>query len=268
MSSRWYTHLLDKVEIDGPIQMYVSEEEYSELRAFIRRCWVGDTTWSNRTHRLLLAFFRGYTFYRELSENEDQFWASFCSELGLDPKPPTLRQYDEVWKAFNSHSDVANLCIKSRRREFVKTIDAVWSIYGLRSKQLERMFLAYYRSYAEEPVTAELISKIEPSATLSVIHQAGSYDRVFRSLVHVVDYILGHRILPEQLSPHELTSVVEQSGLGLGHPNPIRFLYNKSPHILPDIIAALSNQPRWREQRGRQKKAHGRLSALGVRKDR
>lgn len=266
MSMSWYSNLLEKLRTDGPIRMYVSEEEYAALLSYICDRWTGRFSWTNDSYLLLLAFLRGYTFYRELSEHEDQFWASFHRELGLNRAVPTPSQYEALWIAFNRHPLVSALCIETYRREFVKTIDAVWGIRSLRANQLVRLFLAYYRDHAEEPITGDLIRRIVPDAEPSTVRQAASYNRVFGSLVYAVDFILSRGIRLETLSPDELVARIEQSGLTLGHPNPIRFLHHKSSHALPTIIATLRNEPRWRERK-RRPSTGKRLTAWSIRKD-
>ncbi len=129
-----------------------------------------------------------------------------------------------------------------------------------------QLFLAYYREHTEEVITPELIRRLVPDADESALRQAAAYDRVFRSLVHAVDFILDHDLRIEGMPPDDLVKRFEQFGLILGQPNPVWFLHNKTSQALPTIIAELRDESRWRSRK-QPSKGGTRSAAKSIRRD-
>lgn len=217
-------------------------------------CLWEDGNWTSEERLLVLAFFRGYTFYRDLSEEEPSFWRSFYEELGLSLKNtnPIKRQYDELWEAFLVHSDTKRKKITSIRpsgtveREFVKTIDAVWGIRSLHSKQLIDFFVAYYRRKPGKSVTADVMRPIlrdigeNPDDHL---HQLASYKRVFASMTRAVNVILTYELEEFADSRERLKAELVQRDVYLGNsPNALDYFMNKSPTAIKQIVTKLRRQ--------------------------
>ncbi|HEX2863815.1 MAG TPA: hypothetical protein VHN99_04555, partial [Deinococcales bacterium] len=242
----WRTDLLARFDASGPIDLFVTFEEYRDrLIPLARRLWNEPGSWTPLDRKFFLAFLRGYTFYRELSEDEDQFWANFHQELGLTHDAPTAKQYDALWKALQVHA--APFCIvmggrERVRREFVKTIDAVWGIASLRASQLRTLFRAYYEERNGEVVTASVIRQLLPDAADSIQRQAAAYDRVFRGMARCLDFILDQDLPVEDLNPRDLSRQLRDAGVDLGDPDPITFFCNKSPTAVRELVAALRTQ--------------------------
>lgn len=229
-----------RVREDGPVDMYLTEEEYGELKLWMRRLW-RHSFWSWDEKLCVLAFFRGYTFYRELSEDENRFWGSFHEELELDDVPLTNTQYDLLWAAFEAHPVTNELKVRSAyRREFVRTIDEVWGIRSLHSSQLVRFFISYYREHPGKRITAELMQRILGWVEDAVLRQAASFDRVFTSMTHAIDVILEDEL--EALPLEQLEEAVRMRGVDLGRPNALRYFTNKRAHAVPEIIGELRQQ--------------------------
>ncbi len=232
--------ILERLEGDGPINLFVSEDEYEHLKRFMCSLWK-DGNWSKKDRLLTLAFFRGYTFYRELSEHDRAFWLTFHAELGLPRELPTPNQYDNLWNALNAHVAVqALLQYYGHRRAFVRTIDEVWGIRSLRAQQLVTFFIAYYREHPGKRITRELMTHILTDPDKAVLRQAASYDRVFHSMTRAVDFILENDL--EGCSPDELEAHLEGAGIELGQPNALRFFSNKASNAVAIILNRLRLQ--------------------------
>ena len=232
--------LIARVRENGPIDMYLSEEEYSFLKERVRRLWCR-SYWTKDDKVLVLAFFRGYTFYRELSEDENRFWKSCHEELQLEDAPITNHQYELLWDAFESNEVTNALKVRSAyRREFVRTIDEVWGIRSLNSARLVSFFIEYYREHPGKRLTPALMRRILGLVDDAVLRQAASFDRVFTSMTHAVDVILENEL--EGLPLDALEAELELHGVDLGRPNALRYFANKRAHAVQEIIGELRQQ--------------------------
>jgi hypothetical protein len=142
-----FDHLLDqellkRLEQDGPIDVAVSDFEYREhLLPQMRYLWNEPFNCEATDYQRLLLFFRGYSFFRELGENEREFWRNFHQEIGY---AGTLKKShrDLLEKALKSDLTIKNLFVQNDKgeREFVITIDAIWGIRSLNARSLEKLF--------------------------------------------------------------------------------------------------------------------------------
>ena len=243
-----FEDLVRLVQQEGPVDLYLSEDDYDRLKPTMVNLWTS-RHWTD--HRLLvLAFLRGYTFYRDLSEEESSFWRSFHDELGfgLINTNPTKSQYDELWEAFEAHPITNNKKFRdnSGDRQFVKTIDRVWGIHSLNSKQLIKFFIAYYRRKPGKAVTEDVMCTVLRSIDENPedhLQQLASYERVFTSMTQAVNVILKDELEGLAKSPEELEAELIRRGVELGDsPNALRYFTNKSHNAVSTIIAALRRQ--------------------------
>jgi hypothetical protein len=228
--------ILEKIATYGPIDMLLTETEYEYLHKQMKRIWRQYSWHKTRDYPLVLAFFRGYTFYRELSEKDDAFWHGFCEDLEVER--PTNDTYDELEGALKSHSDTAVLFqYDGRGRAFVSTIDAIWGIRSLRAHELVNSFISYYREYPGEEVTRRLLQTILPDADKVALRQVKSFDHVFRTMTTIVDTILDQDLPSDNIN--QLEEHLFRHDIDLGTPNPLRFFLNKSPTSIDKILQAL-----------------------------
>lgn len=233
--------IADRIEREGPIDLFISEEEYDYLKKRFRSIW-GSSDWGEKDRRLTLAFLRGYTFYRDLSENDYAFWINFNEELGLWGEPvPTPIQYDNLWSAFERDGRLdLYLQWDGRGRAFVATIDEIWGFRSLRARELIDFFTSYYREHPGKRLTQELMQDILPSADDVKLRQAASYHRIFTSMTHAIDCVLEHEL--ENLPVDELEATLVSHGVGLGQPNALRYFMNKSSQAISQIVGRLRLQ--------------------------
>lgn len=198
--------------------------------------------WSTEEKLLFLGFLRGYTLYREIPENEGEFWPHFYRELGLEPRIPSPAQYDALWDALTSHPQTRpHLVTKNGRRLFVVTIDRIWGARGLKAHVFAELFRRYWDAYADQPVDTQLLQKLNPELPENVLRQADAYDRIFRGLVRVLEVLkrnpsLARAYLGGTVSEAELEAYLQEQGLVFSHPNPISFLRHKSEATLRSLI--------------------------------
>lgn len=250
----WTKIIVEQVRDQGPIDLYLSKNDYGKLKTKMRHLWDEKNNWSDDEKLLVLAFLRGYTFYRDLSDKERSFWRSFYEELKLrfENNDPKSKQRDNLWGAFRAHPETNRTKIVSRRRngtderEFVKTIDAVWGIRSLHSKQLIDFFVAYYRRKPGKSVTADVMRPIlrdigeNPDDHL---HQLASYKRVFASMTRAVNVILTYELEEFADSRKRLKAELVQRDVDLGNsPNALDYFMKKSSTAIRDIITKLRRQ--------------------------
>ena len=233
--------IADRIEREGPIDLFISEEEYDYLKKRFRSIW-RSSDWGEKDRRLTLAFLRGYTFYRDLSENDHAFWINFNKELGLWGEPaPTLIQYDNLWSAFKRDGRLDPYLQRNKKgRAFVATIDEIWGFRSLRARELIDFFTSYYREHPGKRLTRELMQDILPSIDDVKLRQAASYHRVFTSMTHAIDCVLQHEL--ENLPVDELEATLVSHGINLGQPNALRYFMNKSGQAISQIVGRLRLQ--------------------------
>lgn len=243
--------ILARLDEQGPIDLHVTEEEYGWLHGRAKALWLHADYWSARDQRLFLAFLRGYTFYREVSENENQFWATFHAEFRMGQGLPTKTQYDTLWTALLGHPVTAAHCHVTQgdyrtRRHFVRAIDSIWGIRSLSARQLMSFFDGYYNSFPGQPIDAALMRRLLPDADDATLRQAAAYDRLFRRMVRIVDHILETDPTLAALPPDELTRHLVERGIEVGSPNPVLYFANTTESGLARIVGLASHGTRHR----------------------
>lgn len=244
--------LYTRFEEHGPVNLHVSEEEYLWLLRRVRGLWVNAGFWTPREQALMLMFLRGYTFYREISEHENQFWVTFHKDLNLPYDiAPSKAQYDNLWGALNSHTETAPYARWSHgptrdRREFVATINAVWGVHSLQARELMAFFTTYYNTTPGQKITAALMQRLMPNADDATLRQASSYDRLFRCLVQIVDHLLDTDPGLARLPAEELTAHLHAQQIEVGDPNPVKYFANKTDGGLARLVGLASQGTRHR----------------------
>jgi hypothetical protein len=243
------TELIHRLERDGPIDVFVTYQEYHEhLLPRVAGTWSKLQQWSPTSQRRFLLFLRGYSFYRELSEDENLFWHSLSDELNVPHSGLQNSDYDALEDILTLDSRIADLFIRRHRREFVKTIDAIWGIRSLNAASLEKLFRRYYFTHHTETVTAALIGVLgwdfEPQLLERSQRQARSYDLIFQSLRDAVRLILEHDIPAYPLET--LADRVADLGYEFGDPNPIMYFFNKASRALENLLRDLRGEVKQR----------------------
>ena len=241
--------LIARLGRDGPVDVFVTYLEYREhLLPRVSTIWSKLQQWSPTAQQRFLLFLRGYSFYRELSEDENQFWHSLSAELDLPHSGLQNSDYDALEDILRLDPRIAGLFIRRHRREFVKTIDAIWGIRSLNAASLEKLFRRYYFTQPTEAVTPELIGVLgwdfEPQLLERSQRQARSYDRIFQGLRDAVRFILEHEIPAQPLET--LADRVAAAGYEFGDPNPIKYFFNKAERALGNLLRDLRGEVRQR----------------------
>lgn len=237
-----------RVRLEGPIDVFIAPSEFDLLKGHMRRLWNVVPHWSESDRLTVLAYFRAYTFYRELSTNEREFWSSFHQGLELDDERMTDAKYDELEKALTSDRRITPLFVQRSRREFVQTIDAIWGVSGLNAARLTALFRRYYFTTPGMEVTQALLRKLDPEIDEVTLRQARLYDRVFRCMTDAVHLILEHALPVDPPDPDGLTGRLRSLGLSLINPNPIKFFHLKSQRAIPDLIRDLRGSVKPRQK--------------------
>ncbi len=254
--------LLARLERDGPIDVAVSLEEYEQnLLQKARVAWNYPDEWYFNTERqaFFLLFLRGYSFYKELSENENEFWHNFPFSK------PQNKHYDALEKTLKSDGGIQELFVThqrtigndltsctSNRRAFVTTIDNIWGIRSLNSKSLERLFRRYYFNYPDQEVTKELIRLLlrdeNPEIQDRAVRQSTSYNRIFQGLYRAIQSILEQQIETNPLET--LSERMRTLGFVFDEPNPIEFFRNKAEAALEHLLRDLRGQVKPQKRSG------------------
>lgn len=229
---------LDKaVREGGVVQARVSQEDYDGVKPLICQVWQGKR-WKNlfatvRSHgeellpiRVFLGYLRGYFLYREVPEDDQKFWSHFLEELGIERSQrklslPTLDEYDRLWQALGWHRETQPhlRVFKNGKRDFIGTLDTIFHFKALRLKALKDAFVTFYQ-------TGHLSEEAKP------------YERMFGKLREALEVLLGEERI--NLRDQEaVLSFLEEVGIVLGEPNPIRLLFNRSERALEDIYLRL-----------------------------
>ncbi|MFC0618546.1 hypothetical protein [Deinococcus budaensis] len=243
----WREALLERFEQQGPIDLFVSVDEYRRLGEVVRRLWRRDSpTWAAdpTTCRLFLAYLRGYTFYREVPENDTQFWPNFHEELGLEQPSNMKTRYDALWTVLHSDPRTRAHChmsygVERDRREFVQAIRDSWGYRTLGAPQLIALFARYFEIFPGKTVTPERLRNALGVIDEATLRQAATYDRLFRPLTGIVDHLLATDPTLVRLPYRALSEHLEQNGVLVGEPNVVAFLHHKSEHALRDLLGRL-----------------------------
>lgn len=230
---------LDKaVREGGVVQARVAQEDYDGVKPLMCQVWQGKR-WEKlcvpvRSHgeellpvRVFLGYLRGYFLYREVPEDDQKFWSHFLGELGIELHKrslhlPTSKEYDRFWQALESHNETQPYLkfFKNGKRDFVGTLDAIFHFRSLRLKALKDAFVAFYQ-------TGHLPEEAKP------------YERMFHKLKEALEVLLEYEERPDLRNQGAVLTFLEEAGIVLGEPNPIRLLFNRSEQALEDIYLRL-----------------------------
>ena len=236
--------ILGEIAHRGPVLASIDEEGYQWLRRQMRSIWEKPGHVDRDKKWLVLAFLRGYTFHREVSEDENKFWSNFHKELGIHRgELPTAKQYDLLESALRSYEGI-ELQVRGgkarRRREFVKTIDSVWGIGKFSVGEVLDLFLDYYKRFSSERPTAvpseEVFKRLRPNEGAQFWRQAAAYGPILAALASLIPSLLKAPLNLDLNDPAKVDSWLQQQGLEVGTPNPIHFLANKGPSSLAKLL--------------------------------
>lgn len=235
-----FDDILTRLDKDGPIDIFISEVEYAELKEHIAPLWEAEAFYGNN-QKLFLAFLRGYTFYKDVSENENAFWQSFHEELDIIQEPLKNTQYDIIWRCLGLYEETEALRIRDpNRRQFVKSIDTIWGITSFKASEVISAFIRYYREFPGKRLTTTIMAKILDFSDNSPDRQLENYYRVFKGMTDIVDYILEHDV--DTFDIEALEAELGYADIKLGSPNALRYFANKSQTALESIITKLRLQ--------------------------
>ncbi|PZA07721.1 MULTISPECIES: transcription antiterminator BglG [unclassified Meiothermus] len=218
------------VEQGGVAQARVAQEDYEGVKPLMRQVWRGER-WRNLLETIrsqnqvlipahvLLGYLRGYFLYREVPENDRAFWPNFLKDLGIEGRHlPTQVEYDRLWGVLDWHDETSR-CLKFHEngaRDFIGTLDAIFHFKALRLNALKDSFLAFYQ-------TGVLPERAQP------------YERVFRKLQAAMELLLEEEAVPDLCDEGAVLGFLQEAGLYLGEPDPVRLLFNRSDKALHDL---------------------------------
>ncbi len=235
--------LIMRLRRDGATDVVILYSDYQHLVTEVRRFYRDD--WNRDERARFLLFMRGYSFFRELGENESEFWSNFFRELKLPSE--TKPNYPAILKALKEDTSTVEMIVlgggpqRTYITRYVETFKAIWGIGSLNAKSLEKLFRRYYFQTARLEVDEALIRELlfdEPLDVLDrVVRQRASYNRIFVGLRDAIDLILRHNLPTEPLET--LSYRVREVGGLLSEPNPIEFFRNKSERALRNLLEQL-----------------------------
>ncbi len=236
--------LLQRLERAGSIDVVISESEYkNHLLPWVLQIWKQNTAWDKAAYQRVLLFFRAYSFFRSLSEHENQFWETFYKEIGFHDQN-SLQHYDFLERVLKSDLRISGLFVQTHRREFVRTIDAIWGIKSLNAKTLEKLFRRYFFQATQFEMTPELIRKLlvdaSPEEIERTVRQCASYNRIFSGLREAIEFILKNRVDTAHLET--LSQRLHEAGFVFSDPNPIEFFRNKAERALKTLLVQLRGE--------------------------
>lgn len=150
-------------------------------------------------------------------------------DLEIERHLPTQAEYDRLWQALKWHEETSRYLKfhenrKNRTRDFIGTLDAVFHFKALRLNVLKDAFLGFYRSGA-------------------LPEEAQPYERIFHRLRAAMDLLLQFEfeedVLPHLRKEEAVLRLLQEAGLRLGEPNPVRLLFNRSDQALYDLYCKL-----------------------------
>ncbi len=241
--------VMRKLQAQGPLHAWLSEEEYLYLKQRFQRLWVRTTPrrWDDDDRLIVLGFLRGYTLYREIPEHENAFWRSFFQELEIKQAHPTREQFEKLWKAFERHPETrSHLVVMNNRRMLVQTIHRIWGVKGLRADRLERLLKRYInaRNEGRDYEVEEWLSE-DPELSL-LKHHAPTYGRIFEGIYLALNAV---RERPELAQAYlekgdleSLMAALSAKGLYFEKPHPLIYLRNKSDRLLRALLASVASK--------------------------
>lgn len=238
--------VLRRLQKQGPVHAPLSEDEYLDLKRQFKKIWLlaDRHYWSEDERLIALGYLRGYTLFREIPENDRQFWGPFLEELGVAQAQPSRREFDELWDALRSHPETnAYLVIRNKRRMLAQTIDRIWGVKGLRAGPFAELLKEYLRlrEAGEKPdVKAMLLRWPEHE----YIHRhADTYERIFEGIAVLLDALQEE---PEfawssfvgEVTEEEFIKTLQKMGLFFSRPHPFAYIRNKSERLLRELLIA------------------------------
>lgn len=238
--------VLRRLQKQGPVHAPLSEDEYLDLKRQFKKIWLlaDRHYWSEDERLIALGYLRGYTLFREIPENDRQFWGPFLEELGVAQAQPSRREFDELWDALRSHPETnAYLVIRNERRMLAQTIDRIWGVRGLRAGPFAELLKGYLRlrEAGEKPdVKAMLLRWPEHE----YIHRhADTYERIFEGIAVLLDALQEE---PEfawssfvgEVTEEEFIKTLQKMGLFFSRPHPFAYIRNKSERLLRELLIA------------------------------
>lgn len=238
--------LLARLAQADPISVAVTFREYSDhLLPLAKRSWSNPVLWDARERQRMLLFFRGYSFFRQLGENEREFWSNLHLELNFTGQVNNA-QRDMLERTLKSDPRIREMFVEDTRREFVKTIDAIWGIRSLNAQNLERLFRRYFLQTKVLDVDAalirELLKGLEGETVERAVRQSASYNRIFRGLREAIEFVYQSRIDPSDLAT--LSARMNAAGFVFSEPNPVEFFRNKAERALRNLFQHLRGELR------------------------
>ncbi len=250
--------VIKRLRREGPIQAWLSEEDYRYLKERFRRILrrVGPRSWDAEDRLIALGFLRGYTLYREIPENERQFWRHFFREVEFDHEMPTPRQFDELWDALRLESATRPyLVMRNGRRMLVQTIDRIWGVKGLRAEQFGKLLKRYLELRSElDKVEFGLLLQEFPELEV-IVHHSQTYLRIFEGVYRLLRVLdrepeLAWSYLVGEVSEKSFIAKLETMGLVFASPHPFAYVRNKSERLLRGLISKYVSLPHFEVEQG------------------
>ena len=228
----------------GPVYAMLTEDEYTHLKQRYRKIWrlANMHYWSDDEQLVALGYLRGYTLFREVPENEMQFWGPFLEELGVQQEHPSRREFNELWGALSKHPETKEyLVVKSGKRMLVQTIDRIWGVKGLRAGPFGELLTEYLKQ--KEPGVAPDIKAMLKSKTgyEYVYRHADTYKRIFEGIARLLGALrdepeLAWNYSVGEISEEEFIETLQSMGLFFSRPHPFAYVRNKSERLLRDLL--------------------------------
>jgi len=228
----------------GPVYAMLSEDEYLYLKRHFKKVWrlANRRYWTDDEQLVALGYLRGYTLFREVPENDRQFWGPFLEELGVQQEHPSRREFDELWTAFSMHPETKEyLVIKSGKRMLVQTIDRIWGVKGLRAGPFGELLTEYLKQ-KESGVAPDIEAMLKSKTGYEYVYRhAGTYKRIFEGIARLLDAL---RDEPEfvwnyfvgEISEEEFIETLQSMGLFFSRPHPFAYVRNKSERLLRNLL--------------------------------
>ena len=239
-----------RLQKQGPVHALLSEDEYLYLKRRFRKIWLlaNQHYWSEDERLIALGYLRGYTLFREIPENDRQFWGPFLEELGVAQEQPSRREFDELWDALRSHPETNEYLVirndrRNERRMLAQTIDRIWGVKGLRAGPFSELLKEFLRlrEVGEKPdVKAMLLRWPEHE----YIHRhADTYERIFEGIAVLLDALqeepeFAWSYFVGEVTEEEFIKTLQRMGLFFSRPHPFAYVRNKSERLLRELLVA------------------------------
>jgi|GEM_PF-3830317 len=228
----------------GPIYAMLSEDEYLFLKRHFKKVWrlANRRYWTDDEQLVALGYLRGYTLFREVPENERQFWVPFLEELGVRQEHPSRREFDELWAAFSMHPETKEyLVTKSGNRMLVQTIDRIWGVKGLRAGPFGKLLTEYLKQ-KESGVAPDIEAMLKSKTGYEYVYRhADTYKRIFEGIARLLDALrdepeLAWNYFVGEISEEEFIETLQSMGLFFSRPHPFAYVRSKSERLLRDLL--------------------------------